>query len=247
MRRFDDNQPNQDVSSALAFSPLSAMSNAPFPKPRRGDTWTYRIDDRLRQARFEETRRVTALDGQTITCEQQSNAPGYASGRWVYTREWNLISRPALGAPGDSEDDSGRWEWTPPLPLFRFPLRADDRLAGEARVRNAVTETSNLHRFARVIEGPVRTRLARPGAGDATSLAADRPANGEAILWRVRYRARVLVEGSDPPVEWINEETYDYAPFAQAVYAMSHRVRGPDGRLTRDAHSVLVRYVRAAA
>jgi hypothetical protein len=220
----------------------------PRPDLRVGDRWVYRIEDRLRKARFEETRRVVALDAETITCEQRSDAPGYAGGRWIYTREWNLLSRPALAAPGDTEEDAGRWVWTPALPLFRFPLAAGDRATGEARVANAMTGTSNLHRYERTVLGPMRLREAAPDWTPPQPKPGERPPIGmrsQAItVWRVRYVARVTVEGSDPPVAWLNEETYDYAPNVNAVHAMTHRVTGPDGTITRDAESVLLRYER---
>ncbi len=222
------------------------------PELRIGDRWTYRIDDRLRKAHYEETRSVVALDGETITCEQQSDAPGYAGGRWIYTREWNLLSRPALAAPGDTEEDAGRWVWTPAFPLFRFPLVTGDRAAGEARVANAVTGTSNLHRYERTVLGRVAIRV--PFGGGLPAAASPNPAPGakpavgirsrEIEVWRVRYLARVTVEGSDPPVTWLNEERYDYAPPVNAIHSMTHRVTGPDGAITRHAESVLLRYER---
>lgn len=223
------------------------------PEPRVGDLWIYRIDDRLRKARFEEMRRVIAIDAETITCEQRSDAPGYASGRWIYTREWNLLSRPALAAPGDTEEDAGRWVWTPAFPLFRFPLVAGDRASGEARVANAVTGTSNLHRYERTILGRVSLRAPMESgpapASPPDTAPSSRPPIGirsrEVAVWRVRYVARVTVEGSDPPVTWLNEERYDYAPSVNAVYSMAHRVTGPDGTITRDAESVLLRHERA--
>ncbi|MFN3628466.1 MAG: hypothetical protein ACK4XK_00185 [Casimicrobiaceae bacterium] len=220
----------------------------PRPDLRIGDQWTYRIEDRLRRAQFEERRRVVAIDAETFTCEQQSDAPGYASGRWIYTREWNLLSRPALAAPGDTEEDAGRWVWTPAFPLFRFPLVKGDREAGEARVANAVTGTSNLHRYEREVLG--RFLLRAPSESLRPSLAPTgaQPSSGlptrKIAVWRVRYVARVEVEGSDPPLAWVNEEHYDYAPSVNAVYAMTHRVTGPDGAITRDASSVLVRHSR---
>ncbi len=230
----------------------TTLDAPPRPELRVGDRWTYRIEDRLRKARFEETRRVVALDAETVTCEQRSDAPGYAGGRWIYTREWNLLSRPALAAPGDTEEDAGRWVWTPAFPLFRFPLTAGDRATGEARVANAVTGTSNLHRYERTVLGRVAIRVpiegGPPSAVSPNPTPATRPPVGirsrEIALWRVRYVARVTVEGSDPPVTWLNEERYDYAPSVNAVYSMTHRVTGPDGTITRDAESVLLRYER---
>lgn len=227
----------------------TTLNAPPRPDLRVGDRWIYRIEDRLRKARFEETRRVVALDAETITCEQRSDAPGYAGGRWIYTREWNLLSRPALAAPGDTEEDAGRWVWTPAFPLFRFPLAAGDRATGEARVANAVTGTTNLHRYERTVLGPVSLRKPAPDWVPPQPKPGERPAIGirsqTITIWRVRYVARVTVEGSDPPVTWLNEETYDYAPSVNAVYAMTHRVTGPDGTITRDAASVLLRYEKS--
>ncbi|MCX8097668.1 MAG: hypothetical protein N3F11_01410 [Casimicrobiaceae bacterium] len=228
----------------------SAQALSTPPQVRVGDRWIYRIDDRLRRMQFEERREVIALDADTITCEQRSDAPGYTNGRWVYTREWNLLSRPALGAPGDTEEETGRWVWEPMFPLFRFPLRVGDRLTGEARVRNAVTDTVNRHRFERTVLGRQSLRApATDGGATMPSVAGRPPAVGmrtrQIAVWRVRYVARVTVEGSDPPIEWLNEETYDYAPEVNAVYAMSHRVTGPDGAVTRDAVTTLSRFLPA--
>ncbi len=209
-----------------------------LPDLRLGDSWTYRIQDRLRQSSFRETRRIVALDDATLVCEQRSDAPGYASGRWIYTRSWNLVSRPALAAPGDTEEDAGRWVWQPHFPLFRFPLKAGARWSGTAEVRNEVADTTNRHHYETTVLGAVDLPVEFPPAL--------RPRRARRPI-RVRYLARVEVVGSDPPQSWQNEETYDYLAAVNAVMRMQHRVRDPAGTITREAESLLIDYQRGPA
>lgn len=205
-----------------------ALARAARPLPRVGDTWRYAVTNRLTALRSEETRRVLAVTRDEIACEVRSTDAGFAGGRFIYTRQWNLVSRPAQAQAGDLPEDIGRWHWRPAYPQFRFPLAPGKSWRGTARVTNSVTATTNVHRYvARVL--PVQ-RIDVP-AGRFDTLP-------------VRYEADVTTAGDAQALIWRNRDTLHYAPaiglFVQAEYG----VIGPDGAPARDAQHHLVEHRR---
>jgi hypothetical protein len=125
------------------------------PRVGNGDLWRFAVSDRLRNARFEETRRVIEVVTEKVVCDLSSTDPAFAAGRAEYTREWNLLSRPASTVPGDEPDEDNRWRWTPAYPQFRFPLAPGRQWQGAGDGREP------RHRHAQRAPVP----LARPGRG----------------------------------------------------------------------------------
>jgi hypothetical protein len=196
------------------------------PLVRAGDLWRFASHDRLRQARFEETRRVLAVDKQRIVCELASTDPTFASGRAEYTREWNLLSRPAARAPGDDADEANRWRWHPHYPLLRFPLAPGRRWSGTATVANRATDTRNVHRYrAQVLAA---TQVAVPA--------------GTFDVLPVRLESDVASDDGQSRLAWRNVETLLYAPRANLFVSYEQIVTGPDGSAARELALELLRY-----
>jgi hypothetical protein len=199
------------------------------PLVRAGDLWRFASHDRLRQARFEETRRVLAVDKQRIVCEIASTDPTFASGRAEYTREWNLLSRPAARAPGEDADEANRWRWHPHYPLLRFPLAPGRTWSGQASVANRATDTRNVHRYdAQVLAA---TQVAVP-AGTFDALP-------------VRFESTVASDDGQSRLAWRNVETLYYAPRAHLYVRHEQAIAGPDGRPAREATLELLQYLPA--
>lgn len=216
-----------DLRATAPIAPTPAAS-APRPRVRVGDAWRFAVRNRLTGSSSEETRRVLALTRERIACEVDSTDPAFARGRFVYTRQWNLVSRPALGSPGDAPEDVGQWRWKPPYPQFRFPLAPGKQWRGTARVTNGATDTTNVHRYvARVLDPQTITV----------------PAGTLAVL-PVRYEAEVTTEGDDPPRVWRNAETLHYAAAVNLFVRAEYGVTGPDGTVARDALHELLAYTR---
>lgn len=205
---------------------LSRPSGAGQPVVRPGDAWRFASHDRLRQVRFEETRRVLAVDKERIVCELGSVDPAFAGGRAEYTREWNLLSRPAARPPGDDPDDDNRWRWTPHYPQFRFPLAAGLQWSGQATVANRATDTRNVHRYrARVLAA---TQVSVPA--------------GTFDVLPVRFESSVTSDDGQSQLAWGNDETLFYAPRANLFVRHEQRITGPDGGPARDATLELLQY-----
>jgi len=68
------------------------MKHDPLPDVRRGDLWRFVGHDRLRQARFEETRQVLDLAADRIVCELASSDPVFAGGRRVHARMESAVT-----------------------------------------------------------------------------------------------------------------------------------------------------------
>jgi len=199
---------------------------APPLTVRVGDRWRFAVTSRLTAARHEESRRVVEVAADRIVCDIGTTDPNAARGRFVFTRQWNLVSRPALVRPGETAEDAGEWQWRPPYPQFDFPLLPGKLWRGTARVTNRATDTTNVHRYeARVLA--------------ARQL--DTPAGRFTVL-PVHYVADVATEGESPPRLWRNDETLLYAPAANHVVCAEHRVDDPDGARVRDALHELLAY-----
>ena len=202
---------------------------ANLPQVRRGDSWRFASHDRLRAARFEETRRVVEVTAERIICDVGSTDPGAASGRAEYTSEWNLLSRPALAVPGDPPDEANRWRWQPYYPQFRFPLAAGAQWQGSARVVNAATDTRNVHEY--------RCRVLQAAAVTVTG--------GTFDVLPVRFESTVASDDGQSQLSWRNVETLMYAPRANLFARYEQIVTGPDGRAARDVLLELLRYEAA--
>jgi hypothetical protein len=208
-------------------APLSARR----PAVAAGDLWRFAAEDRLQQRRSEETRRVVQVTRDRILCDNDSTAASYARGRYKYTRQWSLVSRPALTAAGDLTEDIGQWVWTPYYPHFRFPLVPGRRWRGSARVTNTQSDTTNVHRYqAEVLAAQTVTV----------------PAGTFEVL-PVRYEAQVASDDGAARLAWRNVELICYAPAARLFVLAEHQVSGPDGRPSRDSRLRLLEHRRAAA
>jgi hypothetical protein len=205
------------------------ISNAPRPRVRVGDSWRFASHDRLRGARFEETRRVIAVSRGRIVCELSSTDPAFGSGLAEYTREWNLLARPAARAPDDESDAANRWRWKPHYPQFRFPLAPGRTWHGQARVENRATDTRNVHTYrAQVL---AVTRLTVP-AGTYDALP-------------VRFESTVHSDDGQSQLTWRNAETLHYAPRAALFARYEQTVTGPDGQPARDVALELLQHLPA--
>ena len=201
-------------------------ATADRPAVRRGDLWRFASHDHLRATRFEETRRVVEVSAERIVCAVESTDPLFAGGRFEYTREWNLLSRPALGAAGAVPEDVGRWIWTPQYPQLRFPLAAGKRWRGTATVANPATDTRNVHRY-------------RAGVLAARSL--EVPAGRFCVL-PVRFESDVASDDGQSKLAWRNVELLHYAPNANHFIRYEQHVAGPGGKPARDVLLELLAY-----
>ena len=202
------------------------MTNAPLPEVRVGDLWHFASHDRLRGTRFEETRRAIEIGAERIVCELGSTDPAFAAGRAEYTREWNLLSRPAASAPDDEPDDANRWRWTPHYPQFRFPLATGRQWEGRATVANRATDTSNVHTYrARVLAAE---RLTVPA--------------GTFDVLPVRFESTVASDDGQSQLSWRNVETLHYAPRANLFVRYEQAITGPEGRPAREVMLELLQY-----
>ncbi len=197
--------------------------SAAQPVVQVGELWRFSSEDLLRQAAFEETREVTAVTAERIVCRIESSDPKFAPGLAEYSREWNLLSRPALGAKGDTPQDSGRWLWTPHYPHFSFPLAAGKQWSGTATVANSVTDTRNVHTYRAQVLPAQRVTV---------------PAGRYETL-PVRFESRVRSDDGQVQLDWNNVETLFYAPRARLFVRYEHRITGPDERPVRDALTLL--------
>jgi hypothetical protein len=196
------------------------------PRVATGDLWRYARLDRLHGLRFEDTRRVVEVDARRIVCELGSTAPHVASGRAEYTREWNLLSRPAARAADGEPDEDNRWRWTPHYPQFRFPLAAGKQWSGRATAANRATGTSNLHVYrARVLPAE---RIEVP-AGTFETLP-------------VRFESGVQSSDGEGQQAWRNVETLYYAPRVNLFARYEQAVTGPDGQPASDTQLELLQY-----
>lgn len=200
--------------------------SAERPLVNAGDAWRFARHDRLRQARFEETRRVLGVDKQRIVCELASTDPALAAGRAEYTREWNLLSRPAAAVAGDPADPDNRWRWTPHYPQFRFPLSVGRAWHGQATAENRATGTRNVHTYrASVLPAAL---LAVPG--------------GSFEVLPVRFESTVASDDGQSQLGWRNEETLFYARRANLFVFYEQTVTGPDGKAARQLALELLLY-----
>lgn len=195
------------------------------PIVRVGDTWRFAVENRLTGARHEETRRVMAIDTRQIVCENASTDPNHPRGRYVYTREWNLLERPGAG----DADTAGVWRWTPHYPHVSFPLTIGQRRGGVATVENAVTGTRNVHSYITQV-GPAEHVVV--------------PAGRFRVL-RVRYESTVTSNDGQQQLTWRNLETLHYAAAANLFVQFEHLTAGPDGKSARDTRHQLLEYRRA--
>lgn len=198
------------------------------PELRPGDIWRYAAENRLSPGTAEETRRVLEVTPERIVCELRSTAAGAANGRYVYTREWNLLARPALAAAGESAEDAGEWRWSPHYPHFRFPLVEGKQWSGTAIVENRATDTRNAHRYVATVGRARRIRV---------------PA-GEFDVLPVRYEADVKSDDGHAQLAWRNVEVMHYAAVVNLYVQAEHTIVSPDGRLARDTVARLVEYRR---
>lgn len=206
------------------------LNTAPPPVVRVGDRWRFSSHGRVSGVRSEETRRVIELAAERIVCEVDSTDAHAVRGRFVYTRHWNLVTRPAPRHEGQSADEVGQWRWQPHYPQFDFPLVPGKLWRGTARTSNSVTETINVHRYeGRVLEP--RTLVV--------------PAGSYRVL-PVRYVAEVVTEGEAAAAPWRNEETLFYAAAVNLFVRAEHRVVDPAGDLARDTVQELLAYEPAA-
>lgn len=196
------------------------------PDVRLGDLWRFAGHDRLRDVRHEETRRVSSVTRERIVCELGSTDVAFAAGGAEYTREWNLLSRPALSAPGDRADEDNRWRWQPHYPQFRFPLNAGKRWQGKATATNRATGTRNVHRYRAVV-------LA------ATAVIV--PAGRFDVL-PVRFESSVASDDGQSQLAWRNVEMLFYAPVVNLFVRYEQVVTGPDGSAARDQRLELLAY-----
>jgi hypothetical protein len=196
------------------------------PRVGNGDLWRFAVSDRLRNARFEETRRVIEAVTEKVVCELSSTDPAFAGGRAEYTREWNLLSRPASSVPGDEPDEDNRWRWTPAYPQFRFPLAPGRQWQGQATVENRATDTRNVHRFrSRVLDAE---RVTVPA--------------GTFEVLPVRFASTVASDDGQSRLTWRNVETLYYAPRANLFVRYAQAIAGPDGKPARDVLLELLDY-----
>jgi hypothetical protein len=198
------------------------------PEIAVGDTWRFAVDNKLSPGAAEETRRVVEVAPDRIVCELRSTAAGAASGRYVYTREWNLLARPALAAAGESVDDAGQWRWSPFYPHFSFPLVEGKQWSGTAIVENRATDTRNAHRYVATV-GRARRIEVPAGAFDVLP---------------VRYEADVKSDDGHAQLAWRNVEVMHYAAAANLYVQAEHTIISPDGRLARATVARLVEYRR---
>jgi hypothetical protein len=198
------------------------------PEITVGDTWRFAVENRLSPGTAEETRRVLEVTADRIVCALRSTAAGAASGRYVYTREWNLLVRPALAAAGESAEDAGQWRWSPFYPHFSFPLVEGKQWSGTAIVENRATDTRNAHRYVATV-GRAR-RISVPA--------------GEFDVLPVRYEADVKSDDGHAQLAWRNVEVMHYAAAANLYVQAEHTIVSPDGRLARDTVARLVEYRR---
>lgn len=209
------------------------LTNAPLPAVREGDRWRFAVTGRLGGTRHEESRRVIAVTADRIVCEVESTDAHAARGRFFYTRQWNLLRRPApvpAGATAEEIEAAGDWRWQPYYPQYDFPLLPGKLWRGVARASNRATGTTNLHRYeARVL----------------AARSVDTPAGRFAAL-PVRYVADVATEGDAPARLWRNEETLYYAPAVNHFVRAEQRVVDPAGQPARDAVHELLAYEPAA-
>jgi hypothetical protein len=196
------------------------------PEVRRGDAWRFAVHDRLRDLRAEESRRVIEVDGRRIVCELASTDPAFAAGRAEYTREWNLLSRPATTAPGDEPDPDNRWLWTPHYPQFRFPLAPGRSWQGKATVENRATDTRNVHAYRARVLAATRVTVAA----------------GTFDVLPVRFESTVASDDGLAQLAWRNAETLFYAPQVNLFARYEQSITGPDGRPARELMIELVRY-----
>jgi hypothetical protein len=212
--------------------PARTAVDAPRPDVRDGDHWRFAVLNRLSGARNEETRRVLRVTHDRIHCDLRSTDAAFAGGHFVYTRHWNLVSRPAQAHAGDTPEDAGRWTWRPPYPQFRFPLRPGKRWQGVARVSNAATDTTNEHRYLAEVLAP-QSLVTAAGTLDVLP---------------VRYEARVSTEGADDAtLVWRNLDLLHYAPALRLFVRAEYRVTAPDGSAARDSLYELIDHGRSSA
>lgn len=198
------------------------------PEIAVGDTWRFAVENRLSPGAAEETRRVVEVAPDRIVCELRSTAAGAASGRYVYTREWNLLARPALAAAGESAADAGQWRWSPFYPHFSFPLVEGKQWSGTAIVENRATDTRNAHRYVATVGRARRIEV---------------PASAFDVL-PVRYEADVKSDDGHAQLAWRNVEVMHYAAAANLYVQAEHTIISPDGRLARATVARLVEYRR---
>lgn len=208
---------------------FAGPSRAGPPDVRAGDLWRFASHDGLRSTRFEETRRVLAVDKQRIVCELASTDPAFASGRAEFTREWNLLSRPASRAPGDEPDESNRWRWSPHYPLMHFPLAPGRQWSGKATVANRATDTRNAHRYRALVLAATRVTV---------------PAGTFDVL-PVRFESTVASDDGQSQLSWRNVETLYYAPRVNLYVRHEQTITGPDDRPAREATLELLQYLPA--
>lgn len=193
------------------------------PRVRVDDAWHFAAADRLSSRVYSESRRVVAVTADTIVTVHTTDDPAGIGGRFIYTREWNLIERPALGGA-----DGGVWKWEPPYPHFRFPLEAGRKWSGRAVVANSTTDTRNHHRYS-VQVLPLRRVTVPAGTFDTLP---------------VVYQADVTSEDASGQLAWKLTETLDYAPDVNWFVQYAGRVVGPGGEVSRDTLLRATRIVR---
>jgi hypothetical protein len=182
------------------------------PRVRVDQAWHFAVEDKLVGRRYSESRRVVAVTADTIVTVHTTDHPAGVNGRFVYTPEWNLVERPALGGA-----DAGLWLWEPPYPFFRFPLTAGRSWSGEATVANAATDTRNVNRYRATVQ-PLRRVTVPAGTFDTLP---------------VHHQAQVVSGDAQQPLAWQLTETLDYAPDVHWIVQTTMRIVGPDGRLNR--------------
>jgi hypothetical protein len=202
---------------------------AAWPQVRVGDVWRFASHDRLRQASFEETRTVIEVTRERIACTLSSTDPAFAAGRAEYTREWNLLSRPAARAPDDDPNDDNRWRWTPHYPQFRFPLTPGKQWDGRATVANRATDTRNVHTYRAQVLPPAKVTV---------------PAGAFDVL-PVRFESTVASDDGQSQLSWRNAETLYYAPRVNLFARHEQAVTGPDGQPARDSTLELLQFLPA--
>jgi hypothetical protein len=209
----------------------STLVSVPLPTVRVGDRWRFAVAGRVSGLRSEETRRVVEATADRIVCEVDSADVHASRGRFVFTRHWNLVSRPAPMRDGEAPEDVGEWMWQPHYPLFDFPLVPGKLWRGTARSSNRATSTVNVHRYEARVLAP--RRLAVPA--------------GSFDVLPVRYAADVLTEGEAAPAPWRNEETLFYAAAVNNFVRAEQRVVDPAGGVARDSVAELLAHEPAPA
>jgi hypothetical protein len=199
------------------------------PQVQTGDLWRFASHDRLLHARHEETRRVLDVTAAKIVCELSSTDPAFAAGRADYTREWNLLSRPAAATPDDEPNPDNRWRWTPRYPQFRFPLAAGRKWQGRATVENRATDTRNVHTYRANVLPATQVKLQ----------------GGTFEVLPVRFESTVASDDGQSKLDWRNVETLYYAPRANLFVRYEQVVAGPDGEPARDLTLELLQYLPA--